>query len=107
MAESFHLNVYIIGFRPLTDIFQGWFPMSRKFSVTHVNFTRVVNEIEAMYERPRVNVKLERGSTLTFMRDLSNIVSVLYTRVNLRAYARKNYTTVVINLKTDTQCCWC
>ena len=72
--------------------------MSRKFSVTHVNFTRVVNEIEAMYERPRVNVKLERGSTLTFTRDLSNIVSVLYTRVNLRAYARKNYTTVVINL---------
>ena len=81
--------------------------MSRKFSVTHVNFTRVVNEIEAMYERPRVNVKLERGSTLTFTRDLSNIVSVLYTRVNLRAYARKSYTTVVINLKTDTQCCWC
>ena len=72
--------------------------MSRKFSVTHVNFTRVVNEIEAVYERPRVNVKLERGSTLTFTRDLSNIVSVLYTRVNLRAYARKNYTTVVINL---------
>ena len=81
--------------------------MSRKFSVTHVNFTRVVNEIEAMYERPRVNVKLERGSTLTFTRDLSNIVSILFTRVNLRAYARKNYTTVVINLQTDTQCCWC
>ena len=29
-----------------------------------------VNEIEATYERPRVNVEVERGLTLTYMRDL-------------------------------------
>ena len=40
-----------------------------------------VNEIEAMYERPRVNAKVERGSTFTFARDLSNIVSILFTPV--------------------------
>ena len=55
--------------------------MSRNVSVrTHVKFTRV-NEIEAMYERPRVNVKVERGSTFTFTRDLPYIVSILFTRV--------------------------
>ena len=73
--------------------------MSRNFFVrTHVYFTRV-NEIEAMYERPRVNVEVERGSTLTYMRDLPYNVSILYTRAhNLRAYARKNYATVEIHL---------
>ena len=40
---------------------------------THVNFTRV-NKIEAMYGRPYVNVKVERGSSLTFTR-------ILFTRV--------------------------
>ena len=40
-----------------------------------------VNEIEAMYERPRVNVKVERGSTFTSTRDLPYIVSILFTRV--------------------------
>ena len=46
------------------------------FSVrTHVNFTRV-NKIEAMNERPRVNVRVERGSTFTFMRGLSYIASI-------------------------------
>ena len=47
---------------------------------TPVKFTRV-NEIEAMYERPRVNVKVERGSTFPFTRDLPYIVSILFTRV--------------------------
>ena len=38
---------------------KGGFTLSRIFSVrTHVNFTRV-NKIEAMCERPRVNVKVE------------------------------------------------
>ena len=36
---------------------------------THVKGT-CLNEIEAMYERPRVNVKFERGSTFTYTRDL-------------------------------------
>ena len=40
-----------------------------------------VNEIEAVYERPRVNVKDQRGSTFTITRDLPYIVSILFTRV--------------------------
>ena len=60
---------------------EGGFPLSRNFSMgTHVKCTRV-NEIEAKYERPRVNVKVERGSTFTFTRDLPYTVSVLFTRV--------------------------
>ena len=40
---------------------KGCFPLSRIFSVrTHVKFTRV-NEKEAMYERPRANMKVEDG----------------------------------------------
>ena len=46
---------------------------------THANFTRV-NEIEAMYERPSVDVKVERGSTSTYKRDLPYGVSSLFTR---------------------------
>ena len=49
---------------------QGWY----------VKFTRV-NEIETMYERPRVNVKVERGSTFTYTRDLPYVVFILFTRV--------------------------
>ena len=37
-----------------------------------------VNEIEAMYERPRVNSKVERGPTFTFKRDIKYIVSILF-----------------------------
>ena len=49
---------------------EGGFPLSRNFFMgTHVKCTRA-NEIEAKYERPRVNVKVERGSTFTFTRDL-------------------------------------
>ena len=48
----------------------------RKFYVR----TRV-NRIEAIYERLGVNVKVERGSTLTFARDLPYIASILSTRV--------------------------
>ena len=47
---------------------------------THVNFTRV-NNIETMYGRSRVNVKVESLSTLTFTRDLSYIASISLTRV--------------------------
>ena len=52
------------------------FPCER----TPVKFTRV-NEIEARYERPRVNVKVERGSTFTSTRDLPYIFSLLFTRL--------------------------
>ena len=49
-----------------------------------MKFTRV-NEIETMYERRRVNVKLSaRGSTFTFTRDLTAcIVSILVTPVKV------------------------
>ena len=42
-----------------------------------------VNEIEVMYEKSRVIVKVECGSTFTFTRDLPFIVSILLTRVKL------------------------
>ena len=60
---------------------KGCFPLSRIFSVrTHVKFTRV-NEQEAMYERPRANMKVEEGSTFTLTRNLPYIVSIVFTRV--------------------------
>ena len=46
----------------------------------HVKFTRV-NEIEAMHERPRLNVNVERGSTFLFTRGLPYIVSISFTPV--------------------------
>ena len=50
-----------------------------------------VNEIVAMYERPRVNVKVERGLTFTFTHDLRYIASILFTHVKftwLRIHAK-------------------
>ena len=48
-----------------TDSDKGGFPLSHNFYVrTHLNFTRV-NKIETMYERSRVNVKVEPRSTFT------------------------------------------
>ena len=78
----------------------GRFPPSRNFSVrTHVNFTRV-NEIEAMYERSHVNVKVEPRSTFTLTSDLSCIASILFANVKVRTNACKNYATVEIHPKT-------
>ena len=34
-----------------------------------------------MYERPRINVKVEPRSTITFTRDLSYIASIVFTCV--------------------------
>ena len=63
---------------------KGGFPLSRNFSVRkHVNFSRV-KKIEAMYERPRIKVKVERCSTLTFTRGISYLASILFTRVNFK-----------------------
>ena len=50
----------------------------------HVKVT-CLNEIETMYERPRVNVKVEGGSTFTYTRDLrdyretNETINPLYT----------------------------
>ena len=63
---------------------------------THVNFTSV-NIVEAMYERPRVNGKVERGSTFTFTLDLPYMPCTLFTRLKFSAYARKNYATEEIH----------
>ena len=52
-----------------------------------------MNEMKAMYRRPRVNVKVEPRSSFTFTRDHPHIVSILFT------YARKNHATVEINLQ--------
>ena len=48
---------------------------------THVNFT-LVNEIETIYGRSRINVKVEPRSTFTFTRGLSYIAFISFTRVN-------------------------
>ena len=40
-----------------------------------LRFSRV-NEIEAMYEVSRMNVRFERGSTFKFTRDLSYAASI-------------------------------
>ena len=57
-----------------------------------------------MYGRSDVNVKVERGSTFPFTRGFSYIVYILFTHVkpvkSLRPYARKNYATVEIHLKS-------
>ena len=57
---------------------------------TLVNFTHV-NTIEAMYERPRVNVRVERGSTFTFMRGLSYIDLFLFTSVKFTCVRKEKF----------------
>ena len=43
-----------------------------------------------MYERSRVNGKVERGSTFTLSRDLPYIVFILFTRVNFTKVLTSN-----------------
>ena len=77
--------------------FRCWFPLLRNFTVrAHVNFTRV-NIIEVMCKRPRLNGKVDRGSTFTFTRDLPYMSCIIFTRVKFSAYAWKNYATVEIH----------
>ena len=51
------------------------------FSFEHVKFT-CINEIQVMYGRPRLKVKVQRGS-FTFKRDLPYITSISFTRVKI------------------------
>ena len=54
-----------------------------------------------MYERARVNVKVCRGSTFTFTRDLPYIASILFTRAKFTCVrAEKNYAKVEIHLQS-------
>ena len=59
-----------------------------------------------MYGRSDVNVKVERGSTLTFTRGFSHIYRLYFIYIyarkaseSLHPYALKNYATVEIHLK--------
>ena len=58
-------NLLFPSFSVVCSTAKGLFPLSRNFSMrTHVDFTRA-NKIEAMYEWPQVNVKVEPRSTFT------------------------------------------
>lgn len=70
------------------------------FPRTHVNFTPI-NKIKSMYGKPRLNVKVERVSTVTFARELPYTDSISFRAQNLRAYAEKNYATVEIYLHSN------
>ena len=48
---------------------------------------RLLLSIEVMYDRYRVNIKVERGSTFVFTRDLPYIASISFYFI----YARKIY----------------
>ena len=79
---------------------KGGNPRSRNFYVcTHVNFTRL-NKIETMYERSRVNVKVEPRSTFTFTCGLSYIASISFRHVNFACVRRENYSAVEIKPKS-------
>ena len=69
------------------------------YAVVEVDF-HCVNEIEAMYDSPRVNVKVERGSVFRYMLDLPYNVSILRTRVRFTCLRREKllYPTVEIHL---------
>ena len=48
-----------------------------------VNYVRThVNEVETMYEVWRIDVRVERVSTLTFLRDSSHIASIVFTHIH-------------------------
>ena len=51
-----------------------------------------------MYGRLRVNVKVERGSSFTFTRDLPYFAFIFLRVYNVRAFARKNFAIVKIHL---------
>ena len=69
---------------------KGGFPLSRNFYVrTDINFNWLyVRKLETMYRRSDVNVKVERGSTFTFTRGFSYIVSLclLARKIGLACY---------------------
>ena len=56
--------------------------LGNSYVQTHLTFTRV-NKIDDMYDRSRVNLKVEPRSTFTFSRDLLYIVSTLFTCVKV------------------------
>ena len=55
---------------------------------THVNF-KCVNEIEVMYERQGVNVKVERGSTFTYTLDLPYNISIFFKGIRFTSIRKE------------------
>ena len=72
----------------------------------HINFTHV-NETEANYEVSQVNVKVERGSTFTFTRELSYIASNIFTPLTneIKAMYRRSSVHVKLNLAQPLRVC--
>ena len=73
---------------------------------THVNVT-CVNETDAMYEKPRVNVKVERVLTFTYTLHLPYIVSVSFkgvkfTRVRTQG---ENFATMETDIRSISLGC--
>ena len=56
-----------------------------------------VNKTETMYERSRVNVKVEPRSTFTFTGGLSYIASISFMHVNFTCVRTEKYAIVEIN----------
>ena len=78
---SFYMQSNLPKCKGLGRVTQGLSPLSRNFSVRmHVKFT-CVNEIEAMYERPCVSVKVEPSSPFTLTRERPYIASISFTRL--------------------------
>ena len=61
------------------------------FSFEHVKFT-CINEIQAIYGRPRLKVKVQRGSTFTFKGDLPYITPISFKRVKITQQWKSPFT---------------
>jgi len=66
----------IISFKGLFRYTNSW------YTLWLVSFFMCVSEIETMYGRSRVNIKVEPRSTFAFTRGLSYIASISFTHVN-------------------------
>ena len=84
------MGVLLPQLRPLVqNVLLQISPLVRMDFHRRVSLT-LVNKMGAVYERPRVNVKVERGSTFNFMRDLPNIASILFARVKFTCVRMHN-----------------
>ena len=75
---SYIVSILFTHVKPVTVYVRRHVKITRQWKST---FT-CVNEIERMYGRSRVNVKVEPRLTFTFTRGFSRIVSISFTHVN-------------------------
>ena len=73
-------------------------PLSRNFYVSMRATITCVNKTKAMYERPRVKVKVERGSTFTFKLPYFTYPRKFYTRRHVKINRRWKSTLKSIKL---------